>query len=588
MNPVNRQLLEALGIDLRQIKTSGKTTCPKCSHERKKKNDPCLSVNIEDGIYKCHNCDWKGGVKNNPHKMEKTYVRPTFNNRTDLNENIVKWFLGRGISQQTLIDFKITHGSKWIPQITEHKQTIQFNYFRDGELINTKYRDRDKNFVLVSGAELILYNIDSIKESQECIICEGEIDTMSWHQAGCTNVVSVPNGASKNPKLEYIESCLDYFDNKTRIYLSTDEDEVGYHLRDELARRLGYERCFKVHLGGCKDANEYLVSFGEEALKKCLNEAQPYPIAGVFTINDVEDDIYHIYRNGLPEGDRTGDTEFDKYLRFMKGELTMVTGIPGHGKSIMLDQISLRLALNSGWKFGVFSPESFPVPVYYTRLIKRLVGKKFSHRNINDIELRSAMKWVNDRYFVISPEEEGFSLDVILEKARRLVSSKGINGLILDPWNRIESTIPNGYSEVKWINEQLAKIVRFNQTSGIHTFLVAHPTKMTKDSDLINYQVPNLYNISGSAHFFNMTQNGFCVFRNFVTKRTEVHIQKVKWEHLGKIGMIEYTYCEDNARFYSDGEDPYQSWLPIEGVQEEITYPYGPLEITNETTEANF
>lgn len=588
MDTKNKQLLEALGIDLKRIKTSGKTTCPKCSHERKKKTDPCLSVNITDGTYKCHNCDWKGGVIHKPHKMEKTYEKPVFNNRTVLDENVVKWFLGRGINPQTLIDFRVSSGLHWIPQVKEKRNTIQFNYLRDGELVNIKYRDGNKNFTLVSGAELILYNVDSIKNFEECIICEGEIDAMSWHQAGCTNVVSVPNGASKNAKLEYIENCLEYFSNKKRIYLSIDDDEAGYHLREELARRLGYERCFKVHLDGYKDANEYLVACGDEALRNRLGDSQPYPIAGVFTIEDVEEDINHIYLNGLPEGDKTGDDKFDNHLRFMKGELTMVTGVPQHGKSIFLDQLSLRLAINADWKFGVFSPESFPVSFYYTRLIKRLLGKKFTNRLINNVELNSSIRWIKDRYFVISPEDEGFSLDVILEKARQLVMRKGIKGLILDPWNRIESTMPNGYSEVKWIGEQLIKIVRFSQIHGVHTFLVAHPTKMPKDSDMVNYQIPNLYNISGSANFFNMTQNGFCVFRNFATGKTEIHIQKVKWEHLGKLGVIEYTYCEENARFYAEFEDPYQSWLPAEGVQEEISYPSEPLEITNETAEANF
>lgn len=588
----NRLLLEELGIDTRRIKTTGKTLCPQCSHERRKKNDPCLSIDIPNGLYKCHNCDWKGAVYNKPNYMEKLYKRPVLNNRTELPENIVNWFFKRGITQQTLIDFKITYAREWMPQTQKEEETIQFNYFRDGELINVKYRDLNKNFKLVKDAELVLYNLDAIKDESECIICEGEIDAMSWHEAGFKNVVSVPNGASKNQRLEYLDNCFQYFDNKTKIYLSSDDDVPGRELREELSRRFGKERCFKLDFKGLKDANEYLCRYGAGALEDVFNNAQEYPIEGVFNINDVWDEIEDIYLNGLPEGDKTGDEEFDKHLRFMPSELTMVTGIPGHGKSIMLDQIALGLSINSDWTFGVFSPESFPMQFYYTRLIKRLLGKKFSKYNINEVERDVARNWIKDRFHLIFPTNEGFSLDTILEKAKQLVLRKGIKGLIIDPWNRIESTIPNGYNEVKWINEQLAKIVNFNQKTGVHTFLVAHPTKMQKDDDKINYQVPNLYSISGSAHFFNMTQNGFTVFRNFSTGKTEVHFQKIKWEHLGRIGMVEYNYCEQNSRFYRDGDDPYRSWLTTAGKQEELALTPSLIgcrfNITTETQEAIF
>jgi hypothetical protein len=85
--------------------------------------------------------------------------------------------------------------------------------------------------------------------------------------------------------------------------------------------------------------------------------------------------------------------------------------------------------------------------------------------------------------------------------------------------------------------------------------------------------VPTLYNISGSSDFFNMTQNGFTVYRNFSSGKTEVHFQKVKWEHLGKLGMVEYTYHEDNSRFYDNGnEDPNINWLKKSQHQQAVNF----------------
>jgi len=546
-------------------KTSGEEVmvCPKCSHLRKKKTDKCFSWNNDKNVGRCAHCESAFVIKQEMQTPTKEYFRPTFNNRTDLSKNAVDYFFGRGISQQTLIEFKITEGEEYMPQDLKKMNTIQFNYFRNGKLINTKFRTGSKHFKLVKDAELILYNLDAIKDSNECLITEGEIDAMSYHEAGYQFAVSVPNGASKNAKMEWIENCLPYLENKTKIYISTDGDEVGIELRDELARRLGYERCFKVDLIDCKDANDKLVSQGKESLLNALKCAKEYPMQGVFGVEDEWEGIMDIYHNGMPKGAKTGDRQFDEHLGCMPGELTMVTGIPGHGKSIYLDQISIGLCLNSEWRFGVCSPESHPMSFYFTRLIKRLVGKKFSKNNIDLDELSLCKDWIKDRYHLIKPDS-GYSLDGILQSAKMLVTRKGIKGLILDPWNRIENTKPNGMNDGEWIVSCLVKIITFAQNNGVHVFLVAHPTKMSKNADGSNYLIPNLYNISGSAHFFNMTQNGFTIFRNMVTNETEVHFQKVKWEHLGKMGLALYLYNEENARFYEAGDDPNVNWLYVD------------------------
>lgn len=534
--------------------------CPKCSHLRKKKTIKCFSWNNEKNVGHCAHCESSFVIKTEYINPKKEYFVPVFINKTELSKSMVDWFFGRGISQSTLVDFKITEGEEFMPQDGRKMNTVQFNYFKKGILTNVKYRTGNKHFKLVKDAELILFNIDAIEKSTEVLITEGEIDAMSWHQAGYKFAVSVPNGASKNAKMEWLDNCFDYFKNKEVIYIATDNDERGIELRDELARRLGYERCRKIDFKEFKDSNEYLCHKNEESLLDLIKQAKDYPIQGVFTIDDEWEGILDIYHNGMPKGDKTGDRNFDEHMGCMPGELTMVTGIPGHGKSIYLDQISIGLCINSSWRFGICSPESHPMSFYFTRLIKRLLGKKFSKANISLDELNDSRDWVKDRYHLIKPEK-GYSLDEILSSAKQLVTRKGIKGLILDPWNRIENTKPNGMQDGEWIVSCLVKIISFAQATGVHVFLVAHPTKMPKNADGSNFIVPNLYSISGSAHFFNMTQNGLTIYRNMVTNMTEVHFQKVKWEHLGKTGMVEYLYNEENARFYIPGDNPNFSWL---------------------------
>ncbi len=185
------------GIDVSKVR-GGKSLCPKCSHTRKHKNDLCLSVDVDSGLFNCHNpgCEFKGCAVD--FKPKREYLKPA-PRLQKLSTQWVEYFEKRGISNNTLLRFKIT----------EAKDRVCFNYFRNDELVNIKYRSLDKQFALSKDAELIFYNLDAIKGESECIIVEGEIDCLTLHECGIYNVVSVPNGASKgNQKLEYLENTL--------------------------------------------------------------------------------------------------------------------------------------------------------------------------------------------------------------------------------------------------------------------------------------------------------------------------------------------------------------------------------------------
>ena len=180
-----------------------KLKCPKCSPDRKNKGDKPLSINLSKGMYNCHHCGWKGNVKI---KQKPVYTKPVLHS-TDLPDKIVKYFEGRGISLATLIHWKISHSVEFFPQTSTKSTAVNFNYFKEGELINIKFRDSQKNFKLVSGAQLIFYGLDNIKDSERIYIVEGEVDALSFHEAGLFSVCSVPNGASKgNQKLDYLDN----------------------------------------------------------------------------------------------------------------------------------------------------------------------------------------------------------------------------------------------------------------------------------------------------------------------------------------------------------------------------------------------
>jgi twinkle protein len=414
-----------------------------------------------------------------------------------------------------------------------------------------------KHFKLGKDAELIFYNLDCLEGAKECLIVEGEIDALSVYEAGYYTVLSVPNGASKgSQKLEYLDNCWEHFTDIQKIIIWTDNDEAGYNLREELARRIGKEKCFRVqHFADCKDANEVLVKHGKETVLQMIEEAQPFPIEGIITMDEMFEDVTNFYHNGYPQGVKTGIEGLDEYVSFMTGQFTTVTGIPGSGKSEFVDYIMCQLSKLHGWGWGVCSFENQPSSIHVTKLIEKLTGKSFAFRRerfnrVSEEEMFNACIAIHEHFHFINIHELDVTLTGILEKAEELVKRKGIKGLLIDPWNYIEHKIPKGYTETQYISESLTKLKSFALRTGVHVILIAHPTKIQKDKATKKYDIPTLYQISGSAHFFNKTDNGITVYRDFQTNIVEIHVQKVRYSWLGKVGLCGFNY-DIETRHYS-------------------------------------
>lgn len=541
-----------LDIEVPQGRTTGQVyaKCPKCSHDRKKKHTKCLGVNLDLGIYHCNHCGWKGTIN------EKKYDRPKWENKTALPESIVEWFLKRNIGQDVLTEMKISFAQIWMPQVEAERKVMCFNYFRDGQLINVKYRDSEKNFRLHKDAELILYNLDGINGKETIYITEGECDALVMIQAGFKSTCSVPNGANpKNNNLEYLDNCWRAFENATKVYIMTDTDEPGNRLADELARRIGVERCFRVSFGDFKDVNDALNAGVKITSEWIEGNSRIYPLVGVYDANSFWDDLLYIRHNGFPKGVKPR-LPLGKHLEFHPGFQTIVTGIPTHGKSEYLDQVLIEMGIDQDQKGAYFSPENGTVTIHIMKIIEKLVGKSFW--TMTDNEIHSTRQWLLEHIYWIVPEE-GFTLDNILELTRKCVLRYGINWYVIDPWNKIEHMRTHGMTETEYIGKTLDVLEVFNKKNGVHGFLIAHPTKMDKDANG-NYVVPNLYSISGSAHFFNKTAIGMTVYKAG-QGQTDVHIQKVKFKFWGEgVGMINYMWDERNGRYYTVNPDT-TNWL---------------------------
>ena len=528
------------GIVINQSGVEVRTICPQCSPGRKKAKETCLAVNTIDGCWLCHHCGWAGSIN------KSKYKPIPYDDKPKLPENVIKYFNGRGIPEGILeqehIGFEKAGGKGW----------VKFPYYQNSMVMNIKFRTATKDFRQQKGGKKILYRLDKIKKSTatELVITEGEMDTLSCLVAGF-EATSIPDGAPSensknfNTKFSFLENTDDIFDKFKKIILAGDNDGPGKRAIYELGRRIGVERCYTVkYPPGCKDANDVLMKAGVDALKDAINNAQPFPVEGIVTPSSLKDRIMIEYEHGVNAGVSTGWAGLDGLYSVRGGEMTIVTGIPGSGKSNFVDALCCNLISNNDWRIGFFSPENWPLERHAETLVEKLTDRPFAPSKYGermDVEELNSMLNVMDEYIkFIMPKDEILSVDTILKYARILCLQYGINGLVIDPWNEVEHDFGN-IREDQYISRELAKIRKFARFNGIHIWVVAHPVKLHKNSEG-KYDPPTMYDIAGGAHWRNKADNGLCVYRDFETNGTTIFVQKIRFKEIGQIGAAQLKY----------------------------------------------
>ena len=523
--------------------------CPLCSHTRKPKNQKakCASYDWERGLGTCHNCNTTFQLHTYKRKGEtiKVYERPKQEVIKPPDSKVVEWFKSRGISQKTLADLNVGEGSEYMPQTGKAENTIKFNYFIGGELINIKYRDGRKNFKLYKGAEKVFYNIDSIVGYDSCVIVEGEMDVLALHEAGITNAISVPNGATLNTNnLDYLDNCIDYFEDKEKVILAVDSDDAGQALQAELIRRLGSEVCYIATFDDCKDANEYLQKYGKQKLAERIEGSRPVPLENVTTFRDIEDEVTDFVRNGFKPGYQVGLQNFDDIFSTYTGQFITVTGIPSSGKSDFVDQMVVGYNQNYGWKTAFASPENVPTYLHAHKLMRKVWQGMPTSADIHGAKWNKVADHCNTNFFHIDMER--YTLESVLKKGAELVKRKGIKCLVIDPFNKVRDVDCKTEDVNRYTMEYLTKIEMFAKKFDVLVFIVAHPTKMYKDKDG-KIEEPTMYNIKGGGEWYDASYHGLLIHRDYEARTVKAKVLKVKFQNLGENGAEAYFKWEPKS-----------------------------------------
>ncbi|XP_052116080.1 twinkle homolog protein, chloroplastic/mitochondrial [Arachis duranensis] len=495
-----------------------------------------------------------------------------------LCSEVLAYFSERLISQETL-ERNAVKQRKYDDQIV-----IAFTYHRNGALVSCKYRDINKNFWQEANTEKILYGLDDIEGQNDIIIVEGEMDKLAMEEAGFRNCVSVPDGAppsvsskelpprEKDTKYQYLWNCKDQLMQASRIILATDGDQPGQALAEELARRLGKERCWRVRWPkrgkgdeSFKDANEVLMYLGADTLREAVENAELYPIRGLFNFRDYFDEIDAYYHRtlGYEFGVSTGWNNLNEFYNVVPGELTLVTGVPNSGKSEWIDALLCNINEIAGWKFALCSMENkvsyFICDFQNLGLLCNVFSEKpFFEARYGEHTERMCLEeyeqgklWLSDTFFLIRCEDDSLpSIKWVLDLAKAAVLRHGVRGLVIDPYNELDHQRPSNQTETEYVSQMLTLIKRFAQFHGCHVWFVAHPRQLHNWTG----GPPNLYDISGSAHFINKCDNGIVIHRNRDPEagpidQVQVCVRKVRNKVAGTVGDALLLYNRVTGEF---------------------------------------
>ena len=546
--------------------------CPLCSHTRKKRNESTLCWDHTKNVGYCQHC---GAVcvlhKEQPvqTQTQQSAPEPVIDpqaqharlvsryslNKRSLSPHAIEWLDARGIDAEVARQM----GCFSIP-MGRDDEAIAFVFKRDGLETNIKFRTlKEKGyFFATSGALMHPYNADAIGKYSTLIITEGEMDSIACLCAELPNTIGVPNGAgSKN--MAWIDTYAAEMIKVERFYIAADDDARGYELRQALIDKLGAERCHIVTYNGYKDANELLQNGGKEALKAQLQKASQPEIEHIINLSNELDNFEKFFADGGMKGLKIDMPEIDEIVSWRPGSFIVVTGIPGHGKSEFIDFLVVSLNRLHGFKTLFFSPENDPVTYHMSKLSMKITGKRFGTPYMTHEEMSTVYTDIKQNFFFIEPDL--FDIDQILELAAVMVKMHGIKVFVVDPFNTLELKNPENISETNVINRLLGKFKDFVRNYNVSMILSAHPRKMDVlgKSDVANHREPTLYDISGSANFYNRCDYGIIVHRADKDVKdskgdrnyTNITFEKIRWRELGQPASCKLRYNYVNGRYDS-------------------------------------
>lgn len=430
--------------------------------------------------------------------------------------------------------------------------SIRIPYHRGERVVGTKYRTiaGEKRFLQEVGSEQILYHRDCLADEtlaqMPIIVTEGEIDCWAALQAGFARCVSVPGGAPSvavgdraAAKYAFIDDMPESAKNAT-IILAVDSDDPGSALRADLALRFGAQRCQWVkYPQGCKDLADALAKYGVKGVVESINRAQ-WMVRNVYRMGDIPPVAPAVpHDSGFPG--------LEDHYKLRLGDFCVITGVPGSGKSVFVNDLVCRMVAMHHWPACFASFEQHPT-IDHRRALRSWYGGGLV-KDLDRETMEKADAWINANFSFVVPDDESYpTVSWLLDRFEASALRFGTRLFVLDPWNELEHDRANGVTMTEHVGIAIRDFKAFARKYEAHLIIVAHPAKMRRDKDG-QYPIPTLYDISDSAHWSNKADVGIVVHRES-EEETIIKVSKSRYhDQIGKPGEASVRYIWQRATY---------------------------------------
>ena len=481
------------------------------------------------------------------------FVKPTPKGVTDST-------ISSTVMQYLINERRLTAETVKAYRIGEKEQQIVFPYWRNEEIIFVKYlglqRIGDKKQMSVeSNCEPCLFGWHLIPNNTRTVaITEGEIDTMTLYQYGIPSL-SVPYGGGKGDKQRWIEFEYDRLSMFDEINLCMDNDEQGHMAIIELVERLGRHRCRIVKLP-YKDANECLKNnVTKDDIHEFFNKSRTLDPAELKSASEFVDDVIDEFYPA-PGAHLGYNAPWDKThgkILFRPDELSVWTGINGHGKSQFLGQIILH-AMKQGARVCIASLELKP-----RRLLMRLTRQAGALADPTPEYIRAIHEWYEDKLWLfdlVGTAKSKRLFEVFLYARQRY----GIDVFVIDSLMKLDIA-EDDYKAQKALVEQLCD---FKNHHNCHVHIVVHPRKGADES-----RPPGKLDNKGTGAISDLADNCFTVWRNKLKehlKQLQATGSELTTKELKQLEYSDCLWCCDKQR-NGDYEGKFYFWFHSDSLQ---------------------
>lgn len=297
----------------------------------------------------------------------------------------------------------------------------------------------------------------------------------------------------------------------------------------------------------------------------------------IIQANELQDQIFHLYKFGQSPGYRIGFPSVDKLYSIKPGRSTIIYGHPTSGKSQFLIQSLCALATRHGKKCLIYTPETGSAYEIYAEIIHCLTGKTFDKRSINyqitERELINVMPFVTDYFKVIDVDEKGLDFDEWLELTDEAIKDFGIFSSSVDNWNDIEHKYTNTISE--YLKQQLPRVNRHARKNNTHNFIVAHARNPDMRGGDKYPPAPRPDEIEGGSVWYAKALNLICVHRDYEehgegwrqSSEAQIIVRKIKKRAEGEKGTAKLTFDVFRNAYYENQGERYYLETPFNGLE---------------------